>query len=193
MSIKIIIGDVTHQEINNNNKIIVHCVNDIPVMGAGVALSLFKKWPAVRNEYMIWGRNLSNPKLELLSSTDKYISEFGNLQLGNVQFLKVEKNIYVANLVGQKDVSTQNICGIKIPPVRYEAIYEGLLKVKHKAKKINATVHAPLLGAGLAGGSLEKIYKIASNIFSDDIDLIFYAFSDKDYEELKSVHDGAKS
>jgi O-acetyl-ADP-ribose deacetylase (regulator of RNase III) len=41
------------------------------------------------------------------------------------------------------------------PPIRYEAVLEGLQKVGAKAQ--NASVHMPRIGCGLAGGTWDQI------------------------------------
>ena len=73
-----------------------------------------------------------------------------NFELGEVQFVQVEPTIWVANLIGQRDVKLGKDGS---PPVRYEAIRKGLVKVSIFARQINASVHMPRIGCGLAGGT----------------------------------------
>ena len=150
-------GDVT-EPIGDGNKIICHCTNTIFVMGSGVALALKKKWIKVYSHYKEW-RN-SNP------------------QLGDVQFVRVESDIAVANILGQEGVGFKN----GIAPVRYEAMDKGLRKVGEIAKKFNASVHIPyLIASDRAGGKWETIEEmIRKNLCENNIDVLIYEFNQID-------------
>ncbi|NJN18318.1 MAG: hypothetical protein HC822_19705 [Oscillochloris sp.] len=71
--------------------------------------------------------------------------------------LAVENGLWVANLIGQHDVRSRG----GVPPVRYEAIREGLRAVAVFARTQGAGVQMPRIGAGLAGGNWETISAIA--------------------------------
>jgi len=45
----------------------------------------------------------------------------------------------------------------RLPPIRYEAIAEGLQKIAEFAAVNQASVHMPRIGCGLAGGRWDKI------------------------------------
>ena len=85
-------------------------------------------------------------------------------QLGNVGYVKVEDDLWVANLIGQHGRSLPSseakgrIAGI--PPIRYDAIRDGLENVADFAPEKSASVHMPRIGAGLAGGKWETIEQI---------------------------------
>ena len=121
------------------NKIIVHVCNDIGGWGRGFVMAISSRWKEPEENYRQW----HSSKI--------------NFALGGVQFVKVEGNIRVANLIGQRDIKN-NKDGI--PPIRYEAISKGLNNVADKAKEIAGTVHMPRIGCGLAGGFLDKMEKI---------------------------------
>ena len=53
------------------------------------------------------------------------------------------------------------------PPVRYEAIEKCLAQVAQKAQELNASVHMPRIGCGLAGGKWEKIEPIVLQELSE--------------------------
>jgi O-acetyl-ADP-ribose deacetylase (regulator of RNase III) len=76
-----------------------------------------------------------------------------------VQFVLVEEQLWVANLIGQRDVRAHG----GRPPVRSEAIRVGLKQVAAWAHQRHASVHMPRIGAGLAGGSWEEISTIVSD------------------------------
>jgi len=46
------------------------------------------------------------------------------------------------------------------PPIRYEAVEKCLQSVAAKARELNATIHMPRIGCGLAGGKWEEIEQI---------------------------------
>lgn len=148
-------GDVTCPQVKGN-KIIAHICNNLGKMGAGVALSISKKWNSVRSEYL------------------KLYNKDG-LNLGDVQFIQVEKFITVANMIAQEGI---RMGGNGIPPIRYKAVEECLIKVADKAKEIHATVNIPFIGIGLAGGSWNKIEPIIKNIFTD-VDILIYEWNKK--------------
>jgi len=138
-------GDVTNPINTGKKALIVHCVNDIFVMGAGVARALFTKWPNVRTEYLKWGR--TNP------------------QLGDVQYVDVAKNIVVGNLIGQHNVVKDREGN---PPVRYEAVAKGFDNVRKYAVKNNCDVHIPNLACcDLAGGVWVKVEEIIQKALPD--------------------------
>ena len=72
-------------------------------------------------------------------------TDFG---LGSVQFVQVEPYLWVANMIGQHGVRG----GSRTPPIRYEAVAACLDKVAEKAREIDASLHMPRIGCGLAGG-----------------------------------------
>jgi len=150
---KYIIGDATKPE-GDSNRIICHCCNSVGLWGAGFVIALSNKWPITRSEYIRWHKNKNG------------------FELGSVQFVKVESDIVVANMIGQNGIKTTN----GIPPIRYPAISECLEKVASAALKNNASVHFPyLMGSDLAGGKWEKIEAIIKEtICSKEIVVIIY-------------------
>ncbi len=182
MSISILKGDVTNP-VGDGVKVIVHCVNDIPCMGSGVAAAISKKWPHTREAYMNWGNH-----------HDDY--ENVDFKLGDIMACRAEENIFVCHLVGQKNVGGETIDGKYIPPVRYEAIREGMYRLRQSIKRYRSranredvSIHAPLLGTDLAGGTLEKVYEIVNEVFGkSEIDFHFYAFTAEHFENLQKIH-----
>lgn len=128
-------GDATAPR-GDGHKILVHCVNDLGAWGAGFVVALARRWPAARNAYLS------------LSPTD--------LKLGSVQFVRVADDLTVANLVGQRGL----LSSTNPHPVKYKAIKEGLVRVAAEARTLDATIHMPRMGCGLAGGSWDKMEPI---------------------------------
>lgn len=162
MSMTILRGeDITkpHAEEENLPVIIVHCCNDIPVMGAGVAKALYEKWPKVKREYLNWGKGISRYSL--------YISAY--FALGQFQLVEVEEDIIVCNLVGQHGIRKKG----GIPPIRYtqfnfalDRLEEYLSERPQKFDYEGATIHIPyLIGCDLAGGEWYMIKRMFEAIF----------------------------
>lgn len=142
--IKYIKGDATEPR-GNDNRIIVHICNDIGAWGMGFVMALSKKWKKPEQEYKRWFR------------------EKEGLALGEVQVVRVETNLYVANLIGQKGIKP---IGSK-PPVRYPAVEEGLNRVAAEAGRLDASIHMPRIGSGLAGGKWDEIERIIKKTLTD--------------------------
>ena len=136
MKINYLKGDATAPSVKGN-KIIAHVCNDLGGWGKGFVLEISKRWDKPESEYRAWHRNRSK----------------NDFALGRVQFVSVEKYITVANMIGQRGMKR----GSKGVPVRYEAIRECLYSVAEHAWEINASVHMPRIGCGLAGGKWELI------------------------------------
>ncbi|HEY9487171.1 MAG TPA: macro domain-containing protein [Chryseosolibacter sp.] len=138
MQIRYLKGDAT-APVGAGNKIIVHVCNDVGGWGRGFVLALSAKWAEPEKAYREWA------------------ARGRKFELGEVQFVQVEPAIWVANLIAQRDIKRDAEGN---PPVRYEAIRKGLIKVSTLARQIKATVHMPRIGSGLAGGSWDQIEPI---------------------------------
>ena len=132
-------GDATQPQAKGN-KIIAHVCNDLGGWGKGFVVAISNRWPEPEKNYRDWHRNRSE-------------NDFG---LGAVRFVQVQDDIWIANIIGQHGMKT----GSKGPPVRYEAIEEGLGAVADQAIHLSASVHMPRIGCGLAGGKWEKVEPI---------------------------------
>lgn len=140
--INYVTGDAT-QPIGNGKKIIVHICNDEGKWGKGFVLALSKKWTQPEANY----RALTN------------------YTLGNVQYVQVEEDIIVANMIAQKGIGFKN----GKPPISYGALRICLTHVNNVAYKSNATIHMPRIGTGLAGGDWNTIEKIIKEVMSVDV------------------------
>lgn len=70
-----------------------------------------------------------------------------------MQFVQVSPYVWVANAVGQRGMRR----GSNGVPVRYEAIDSALGVVADRAAELEASVHMPRIGCGLAGGTWPRI------------------------------------
>lgn len=151
-------GDATQPK-GEGKKIIIHCCNDIGAWGAGFVLALSRRWRAPEVAYRQW--------------VTEYIDSF---ELGNVQIVQVEEDVFVGNMIGQEGVGFKN----NVPPIRYPAIRKCLEKVFYECKENDLTVHAPKFGADLAGGDWEIIESIIKEELVDKgIDVTVYLFEKK--------------
>lgn len=144
-------GDAT-APIGEGTKLLCHICNDKFGWGLGFVLSLSKKWKAPEYRY----RN------SLV------------LEMGTIQVIDVEDDIIVINMIAQtllhhaipKSISINNKFEERKIPLSYPALEECLKKVNKIATKINATVHGPRFGAGLAGGDWKVIEQMINDIIS---------------------------
>lgn len=156
--IKYVVGDAT-EPIGNGPKVIVHCCNDIGGWGAGFVRALSRKWTEPEAQYREWF-NGTQPKPHL----------------GEVQFVKVapttftEDGIWVANLIGQRGIGPDHEGK---PPIRYNAIREGMERVVVFAITKHASIHMPRMGAGLAGGDWRVIEYILNDV-ADNMEITVY-------------------
>lgn len=157
MSIEYTTGDAT-APVGAGARIIVHVCNDIGAWGRGFVMAISKRWSTPEMRFKAWYRG----------------EEQKPFALGEVQFVQVAENLWVANLIGQHDIRVAK----GVPPVRYEAIREGLKKVALEARRLRASVHMPRIGCGLAGGDWQTVGKIVEEeLVSADVPVTVYDFS----------------
>ena len=155
MQIKYTKGDAT-KPIGEGNKITVHVCNDIGGWGKGFVMAISKRWKTPEEAYRKW-----------YASDDFF-------QLGEVQYIRVEENLWIANLIGQHRIRKDEDGNA---PIRYRAIESGLKKVVEKAQELKASIHMPRIGCGLAGGKWEIIEPIIQNtLISNSIEVTVYDF-----------------
>ena len=129
-------GDATVPSVKGV-KVIAHVCNDIGGWGKGFVLAVSRRWPEPEKEYRAWHRA-------------RAANDFG---LGAVQLVRVERYVWVANMVGQRGTRT----GSKGVPVRYEAIDTALGLLADRTAELGASVHMPRIGCGLAGGKWSRV------------------------------------
>jgi O-acetyl-ADP-ribose deacetylase (regulator of RNase III) len=129
-------GDATSPQVNGN-RIIAHICNDIGGWGKGFVLAISRRWTAPEAAYRKWYRERND----------------NDFELGSIQLIKVESSIWVANMIAQHGIRSEK----QRPPIRYDALERCLQKLSDSALKLNASVHMPRIGCGLAGGKWEDI------------------------------------
>lgn len=149
-------GDATTPQASGP-KIIAHVCNDQGGWGKGFVLAISRRWLEPEKFYRAWHR-------------ERATNDFG---LGAVQFVRAQKDILVANMIGQHGIYT----GSHGSPVRYHAIEECLQKLAARALEENASVHMPRIGCGLAGGKWERIEPLIEAALSErDVEVWVYDF-----------------
>lgn len=148
-------GDATNPQIKGN-KIIIHICNDIGGWGKGFVMAISKRWKKPENEYRKWFQSGEN------------------FNLGEIQMVQVEEDVWICNMIGQHKTFT-NSKGIA--PIRYEAVEKGLNKLIDEALQLNASVHMPRIGCGLAGGKWEEIETIIeTTLLKNNVEVFVYDF-----------------
>ena len=151
-------GDATRPQ-GEGTQIIVHCCNTTGAWGCGFVLALSRRWRTPERAYRLWHR--SGETTVIINHADEVISSSVSFALGAVQLVAVEpSHLYVANLIGQEGIRSDQHGR---PPVRYDAIRQGLKCVATYATELEASVHMPRIGAGLAGGRWSEIVKIVTD------------------------------
>jgi hypothetical protein len=151
----IIPGDITLID----RGVIGHQVNCIYSMGSGVARELYTKFPSVRMDYL-----------------SKH-----SWALGDVQFIHINKELYVANMAGQyscgndKNTVYTNIC----------ALTTCFRKLKKFSEENNLPAYVPKnIGCGLGNENWEEnVYPMILDIFPKCV-IVNYALNV--YPELKT-------
>lgn len=128
------VGDATSPAVSGH-KIIAHVCNDQGGWGAGFVLALSRRWSEPEERYRAWARSGDN------------------FALAMVQIIPVQDQISVANLVAQHGYRSR----ANPVPLRYAALETCLHKLAHRAVALQASVHLPRIGTGLAGGSWDKV------------------------------------
>ncbi len=77
----------------------------------------------------------------------------GDATVPSVKGVQVERQVWVANMIGQRGIRT----GSKGVPVRYDAIDTALTHLGERAAERDASVHMPRIGCGLAGGKWSRV------------------------------------
>jgi O-acetyl-ADP-ribose deacetylase (regulator of RNase III) len=149
-------GDAT-RPVGEGNKLICHICNDRGAWGAGFVVALSRRWREPEENYRDWHNGKNNIPFVL----------------GEVQVVKVEDGIWVANMLAQHGTRLKD----GIPPIRYDALESCLEKAADHARDVGASLHMPKIGAGLAGGDWQKIKVIITKVVeAAGVDTTIYEF-----------------
>lgn len=132
-------GDAT-APVADGAKIICHVCNDVGGWGKGFVVAISKRWPEPEAQYRAWHQQ----------------GEAGGFRLGAIKLVDVAPSLSVANMVAQHGMRPSG----GVPPIRYDALRECLTTLAERASALNASVHMPRIGCGLAGGSWPEVEAI---------------------------------
>jgi O-acetyl-ADP-ribose deacetylase (regulator of RNase III) len=148
-------GDATLPQSKGDN-IIAHICNDMGRWGSGFVVAVSKRWKEPEKAYRQWHQ-----------TGEKFT-------LGEIQVVQVTPELRVVNMIAQHKIKPY-----EETPIRYEAVEKCLVKLASVAKEMNAAVHMPRIGCGLAGGKWEKIEPlIIRQMCEKDVEVFVY-----DYDE----------
>lgn len=129
-------GDATSPG-TGGQRIICHICNDVGGWGKGFVLALTRRWPEPEAQYRAWSK----------------LGESAGFRLGAIQLVRVEPTLSVANMIAQRGIRPSD----GVPPIRYDALRLCLVELAREAVAIDASVHMPRIGCGLAGGSWPEV------------------------------------
>lgn len=149
-------GDAT-QPIGYGNKIVAHVCNNVGAWGAGFVLAVSKRWPIAKRTY-----------IETANRNE--------LKLGMTQFVCVDSEIFVANMVAQNNINDGRR-GWFGDLIDYDALRQCLDEVFRFAAGSKASVHMPRIGCGLAGSKWENIEPLLIDVVKQyNVDCYVYDF-----------------
>lgn len=151
--IRYIKGDTTNPS-TSGTQIIAHICNDTGGWGKGFVLAVSKRWKKPEAEYRKWFKSGAH------------------FELGKIQMVQVEEDLWVCNMIGQHKTITSSK---GVAPIRYEAVESCLEKLAVEALPLNASIHMPRIGCGLAGGKWEEIEPVIKKaLLEKDIEVHVY-------------------
>lgn len=153
--IKYVEGDATCPRLGEGETgLIAHVVNTKGGWGRGFVLALSSRWEQPEVAYRRWHRTGSNEQGQ-------------PFELGNIQYVRVEPQVYVVNMLAQAGYLQGKSRLSHPPPLRFDALEACLAKVSQLAGSLSASVHMPRIGTGLGGASWDLIEPIINRQLQD--------------------------
>lgn len=143
-------GDATRPR-GRGPRVVAHVVNNrTPRWGGGFAAAIRSRWPKVQQDFIGWSA--------------------GGLSLGSAHIVEAAADVWVASIVAQVGYGPS-----PRPRLRYEALERGLEQLSERALQLGASVHAPQLGAGQAGGNWSAIHRMLERVvLARDVSVTVY-------------------
>jgi O-acetyl-ADP-ribose deacetylase (regulator of RNase III) len=150
--IKYVVGNAVYPE-GDGPKFIIHICNDDHRWGRGFVAALSERWGEPERSY-----------------------RRHSCELGRCELVPVESDIAVINMVAQHGTIPIN----NIPPIRYEVLEDCLEFVRRAAMARGASVHAPRIGAGLAGGKWDLVEELLlAKLVEEGVSVTIYDLLDE--------------
>jgi hypothetical protein len=144
-------------ETNGATVFIPHVCNNIDLFGAGFAADIADKFPSVKADYHMLGKNFLK-------------NNFGYAQIIKVmEETRHKQKLYIVNMIAQNGVQSNN----NPRPLNYFALAKsmGLLSsfilsnTGYLNKSENIEIHCPKFGSGLAGGNWNFISELIEDVW----------------------------
>ena len=171
--VKYVSGDATNP-VGDGHKIICHVVNDMGKWGKGFVLALSNKWPIVKSDYKKWHEGQMDGKgLPFWPGTVMMSHAEGDSN----------QSIYVAHMLAQSGI---RMFDTDKTVLQYDQLANCLGIVGEYALALEASVHMPMIGAGLAGGDWETIEKIIHQELVDGFGMspTVYVLNDSNWSKI---------
>ena len=144
--------DRISQEFFGSTVIIPHICNNIGSFGGGFTGAIEKRFPIVKQNFLLLGKNS---------------------KLGYVQYVSVlKKEPYGHELIFANMIAQNGVIGPKNKrPINYEALVKSMVDVRNYIKnssKEKIEIHCPKFGSGLAGGNWIFIKDIIDDVWKDN-------------------------
>jgi O-acetyl-ADP-ribose deacetylase (regulator of RNase III) len=148
------VGDATEPPVGGGGvRVICHVCNDVGAWGAGFVLALSRRWQEPENVYR--------------ASFDRHRRL--KPQLGEVQLMRVEAGLYVANMIAQRGLRSSE----RPVALDYTALANCLTWLAQYAES-DWSFHMPRIGCGLAGGHWGAVAKIVGSTIGVHHDVTVY-------------------
>ena len=160
-------GDATNPIVDEGTRVICHVCNDIGKWGAGFSGALSNRWKDPEKHYRSQWRFAKQ-----------------NVKLGEVQWVFVDVNLAVVNMIAQHKISRDLL---NYRPLQYDKLEICLDKIAEGSQALMAeggkdpqrvTIHMPRIGCGLAGGTWDVVEGLVEETLWD-FDVYVYDLEDK--------------
>lgn len=166
--------------IEKGTVLVPHVCNNAGAWGAGFVVPLGKLYPSTRTCYFDWydGKHGIHLEAGYYGDDKKLVSGVPRFMLGATQEIVAheigEKRVVVFNMIAQAGIGGKR-------PLRYDALAKCMGHVVEACDKCKEpSIHAPLFGAGLAGGNWDFIAALIEDTWlSRDIPVTIYYLKDK--------------
>jgi hypothetical protein len=145
-------------EVNGSTVFIPHVCNNIDLFGAGFAQQIAERFPSVKQDYHMLGKN------------------FLKNNMGYAQIIKVyeekkyKHKLFIVNMIAQNGIRSQS----NLRPLNYWGLVKSMTSLASYIttntgfinKNENVEIHCPKFGSGLAGGDWHFISDLIEDIWS---------------------------